>query len=187
MDRNRARPASADAYEEESTADRAWVERYLADVPGSGSVRYGVRRDGVLIGRVDPVAAAPARYAIECWPDAAHTGRGAATVAGRAAVAHTRDVRGVDDVYASVVHGNAPGVAVLNRLGSRGRQRPADAVCSSCGSARRPRRFPYRAAARASCRWTMPPAGRRRTRRRAAGHPHAGPGVRSAVRRQGRA
>ncbi|MFE7706531.1 hypothetical protein ACFU6I_12185 [Streptomyces sp. NPDC057486] len=60
-DRNRAHRASADAYEEESTGDRAWVGRHLADVPGDGSVRYGVRPYGVLIGRVDPVAAAPAR------------------------------------------------------------------------------------------------------------------------------
>ncbi|GAA3477533.1 hypothetical protein GCM10018966_020630 [Streptomyces yanii] len=35
LDRNRAHPVSADAYEEESTGDRAWVGRHLADVPGA--------------------------------------------------------------------------------------------------------------------------------------------------------
>jgi hypothetical protein len=72
LDRSRTHPASAGAYEEEPAADRAWVGRPLADVSGDGSVRYGVRLDGVLIGRVDPVAAAPARVR-----DRVLTGRGA--------------------------------------------------------------------------------------------------------------
>ncbi|UCM86950.1 GNAT family N-acetyltransferase [Streptomyces marincola] len=104
-------------WDDERSCDPAWIGERLAEVPPEGSIRLGLRLGGTLVGRLDLIATAASRYRIAYWLDRRHTGRGLATAAARAAVAHARDARGARDVYATVTHGNERGTAVLRRLG----------------------------------------------------------------------
>ncbi|ONK15507.1 GNAT family N-acetyltransferase [Streptomyces sp. MP131-18] len=104
-------------WDDERSSDPGWIGQQLAEVPSDGSVRFGLRLGGSLVGRVDLIATAASRYRIAYWLDERHTGRGLATAAARAAVAHAGDVRGARDVYAAVTGANRRGAAVLGRLG----------------------------------------------------------------------
>jgi RimJ/RimL family protein N-acetyltransferase len=116
LDRNRRHLSRRGDYEEESDATRAWVGRHLDQDPGPG-LRYGIRLDGELIGRIDLIAVDPPRYGIGYWLGQDHTGAGRATAACVAVIDHAVRVLGATDIFAGVTHGNDKSAALLRRLG----------------------------------------------------------------------
>jgi RimJ/RimL family protein N-acetyltransferase len=105
---------SAD-YAEEAAATLDAVRNYFLHPPDR-NLRMGIRLHTRLIGRVDLNPVAPPRYAIGYWLDAASCGRGYATAACTALIAHARVRLGATDIYAGVRYGNDRSVALLARL-----------------------------------------------------------------------
>jgi RimJ/RimL family protein N-acetyltransferase len=100
-------------YQEETTKTLAAVR---ADLAAPNHLRFGIHRDGTLVGRIDLVAADPPRYSLGYLLTAEATGHGYATAAGRAII--NLAVRlGATDIYAGVTHGNTKSAAVLERIG----------------------------------------------------------------------
>lgn len=116
LDLNRQHLSRLGDYSEESRATPAWVRAHLREAAGR-NVRYGIRLNGALIGRVDLLAVDPPRYGTGYWLGEAHTGAGYATAACRALFDHAARRLGATDVFAGVTHGNAKSVALLKRLG----------------------------------------------------------------------
>lgn len=116
LDRNRLHLSRLGDYQEEKNATRAWVREHLGQDPGP-DLRYGIRLDGELIGRVDLIAVDPPRYGTGYWLDEARTGAGRATAACRALFDHAARALGATDVFAGVTHGNDRSAALLRRLG----------------------------------------------------------------------
>jgi RimJ/RimL family protein N-acetyltransferase len=100
-------------YQEETAKPLITVR---ADLARPDDLRFGIYRDGTLIGRIDLIAADPPRYSLGYWLAAGHTGHGYATAAGRAVIDHAARI-GATDVYAGVTPGNAKSAAVLERIG----------------------------------------------------------------------
>jgi ribosomal-protein-serine acetyltransferase len=115
--RNREHLGRFGNYSDERRATPEWVLRTLSEEPEDGTLRFGIRWDGRLAGRIDLVAVDPPRYSLGYWIDRDATGRGLVTAAGRAVVAHARDVLGASELFAGVTHGNRASAAVLERLG----------------------------------------------------------------------
>nr|WP_240449624.1 GNAT family protein [Streptomyces harenosi] len=116
LDRNRRHLGRLGDYQEESNATPAWVRRHLDQDPGP-SLRYGIRLDGELIGRIDLIAVDPPRYGTGYWLDQDHTGAGRATAACEALIDHAVGALGATDIFAGVTHGNDKSAALLGRLG----------------------------------------------------------------------
>jgi ribosomal-protein-serine acetyltransferase len=100
-------------FEHDATIEdlRAYFEH-----PWDHNVRFGIWCRGALAGRVDLNPIDPPRWVIGYWLGSGFTGRGIATVAGRAAIGHAETL-GATEIYAGVTHGNDASVAVLRRLG----------------------------------------------------------------------
>jgi RimJ/RimL family protein N-acetyltransferase len=80
-------------------------------------LRFGIRLEGELIGRIDLVPVDPPRYAIGYWLGRNATGKGYATAAAAALIGFAREQLAATDIFAGVTKGNAKSVAVLERLG----------------------------------------------------------------------
>jgi RimJ/RimL family protein N-acetyltransferase len=81
------------------------------------NTRFGVWRDGELIGRVDLNPVNPPNYVLGYWLDERATGHGYATDACRAALDFARSALRAEVMWAGVTHGNHRSGAVLDRLG----------------------------------------------------------------------
>lgn len=102
-------------YREEVEASLDAVREALGN-PDGPNLRFGLRLDGELIGRIDLVAVDPPRYGMGYWLGARATGKGYMTAAVAALVEFAREQLGATDVFAGVTHGNVKSVAVLERL-----------------------------------------------------------------------
>jgi ribosomal-protein-serine acetyltransferase len=91
------------------------AEAFADDRPVRG--RFGVRLEGRLVGRVDLVPVDPPRFGLGYWLGESATGRGLATEAVRAVLAHARGDLVATEIFAGVTHGNAASAALLARLG----------------------------------------------------------------------
>jgi ribosomal-protein-serine acetyltransferase len=103
-------------YGDEVAAGAADVAERFAqrtEVP----VRFGVRLEQRLVGRVDLVPVDPPRYGLGYWLGEDVTGRGLATEAVAALLRYAGTELGATDVFAGVTRGNAPSEALLRRLG----------------------------------------------------------------------
>ncbi len=80
-------------------------------------LRYGLFVDDILVGRMDLVAVDPPRYGLGYWLANGATGRGYATMALNALVAHAAQSLGATEIFAGVTHGNTASEAVLRRAG----------------------------------------------------------------------
>jgi RimJ/RimL family protein N-acetyltransferase len=103
-------------YEGEVSASLNEIRATLADA-GERNLRFGIRFDGELVGRIDLVPVDPPRYAIGYWLGANATGKGLATAAAATLIDFAREQRSATDIFAGVTHGNVKSVAVLERLG----------------------------------------------------------------------
>ena len=100
----------------EATATPNELAAYF-DEPWDQNIRFGLRLDGELVGRLDLVPVDPPAWSIGYWVDVEHRGRGVATAACRAAVEHARRSLAATEVYAGVTFVNDASVAMLVRLG----------------------------------------------------------------------
>lgn len=116
LDRNRKHLSRLGDYRAESAATPAWVRDHLGEDPGL-SLRYGIRLNGALIGRIDLIAVSPPRYGTGYWLCASQVGAGHATAAGAALYGYAAQELGATDIFAGVTHGNDKSVALLRRLG----------------------------------------------------------------------
>lgn len=116
LDRNRRHLSRLGDYQEEGDATRAWVRNELDQDPGP-HLRYGIRLDGELIGRIDLIAVDPPRYGTGYWLGLDHTGAGRATAACEALFDYAVRALGATDIFAGVTHGNDRSTALLRRLG----------------------------------------------------------------------
>ncbi|HZE37955.1 MAG TPA: GNAT family N-acetyltransferase [Stackebrandtia sp.] len=103
-------------YDREVNATLDDIREHLAD-PTDRNLRYGLRLDGALIGRIDLNPVNPPNYSIGFWLGADARGHGYATLAAEALIAHARDALDATDVWAGVTHGNVRSGRVLDRLG----------------------------------------------------------------------
>jgi RimJ/RimL family protein N-acetyltransferase len=87
-----------------------------ADLTEPSDLRFGIRLDGTLIGRIDLVPVDPPRYSLGYWLAEDATGHGYATSAGRAILDLAARL-GASDVYAGVTLGNTKSMAALERMG----------------------------------------------------------------------
>jgi RimJ/RimL family protein N-acetyltransferase len=101
-------------YDGEVSASLDEVRASLSDA-NERNLRFGIRFDGELVGRIDLVPVDPPRYAIGYWLGVNATGKGFATAA--ALIDFAREQLSATDVFAGVTHGNVKSVAVLERLG----------------------------------------------------------------------
>lgn len=115
IDRNRAHLNRHGNYQFEHDADADDIRSYFEN-PWDTNVRLGVWSDRLLVGRVDLNPIDPPKWVLGYWLDEASTGKGIATVASRAAIAHARAL-GATEIYAGVTNGNGPSIRVLQRLG----------------------------------------------------------------------
>lgn len=116
LDHNRDHLSRFGDYQQEKSATLDWVIDYFTNPPDN-NIRYGLRLDRKLVGRVDLNPVAPPRYTIGYWLDRNHTGRGYATIACSAAIEYARTALGATDIFAGVGHGNDDSARVLQRLG----------------------------------------------------------------------
>ncbi len=91
-----------------------WVEEFSTSDP---RLDFGIYEDGVLVGRAALNPVAPPRYGCGYLLSADACGRGLATLALSALVAHSRTTLQATDIFAGVTHGNTASVAVLQRVG----------------------------------------------------------------------
>lgn len=91
-----------------------WVDEFSASDP---HLDFGIYEEGVLVGRAALNPVAPPRYGCGYLLSASACGRGLATMAVSALVAHAQTALGARDVFAGVTHGNSASVAVLLRVG----------------------------------------------------------------------
>lgn len=118
LDRNREHIGRYGDHQDERRASRRGVCGYLEDTLDQ-NIRYGIRLEGSLIGRVDLNPVAPPQYSIGYWLDEWHTGRGYTTAACAALIDYASTDLGATDIFAGVAHGNDESSAVLERLGFR--------------------------------------------------------------------
>jgi RimJ/RimL family protein N-acetyltransferase len=116
IDGNRAHLSRLGDFEAERTATLEWVRRYF-EQPPDRNVRFGIRRHGALVGRVDLNPVDPPHYALGCWVSGDAEGHGYASAACRAAAEYARDALGAVDVSARIAHGNARSEAMVARVG----------------------------------------------------------------------
>ena len=116
LDRNRDHLTRLGDYQDLAgiTLEQAWAG--LVE-PTDLNTRFGLWRDGALIGRVDLIPVNPPNYVLGYWLDAGATGHGYATEGCRAALAFARSRLAAEVVWAGVTPGNDRSVAVLDRLG----------------------------------------------------------------------
>lgn len=94
------------------------LEKHAADIAASDPRHnFGIYECDVLVGTVALAPVAPPRYGLGYLLAERACGRGIATLAVRAIVAHARAALGATDVFAGVTHGNRSSVAVLGRAG----------------------------------------------------------------------
>ncbi len=105
-------------YDGEVAASLEEVREALAN-PSDRNLRFAIRLEGELIGRIDLVPVDPPRYAIGYWLGAHATGKGYATAAAAALIGYAREQLAATDIFGGVTKGNAKSVAVLERLGFR--------------------------------------------------------------------
>ena len=91
-----------------------WVDELSASDP---NLDFGIYEAGALVGRAALNPVAPSRYGCGYLLGADACGRGLATMALSALVAHAHTVLGATHVFAGVTHGNSASVAVLLRVG----------------------------------------------------------------------
>jgi ribosomal-protein-serine acetyltransferase len=91
-----------------------WVDEFSASDP---RLDFGIYEQETLVGRAALNPVAPPSYGCGYLLSANACGRGLATLAVSALLAHARTELGATDVYAGVTHGNAASVAVLRRVG----------------------------------------------------------------------
>jgi RimJ/RimL family protein N-acetyltransferase len=103
-------------YDGEVSASLDEVRAALSDA-NERNLRFGIRFDGELVGRIDLVPVDPPRYAIGYWLGVNATGKGFVTIAAAALIDFAREQRSATDIFAGVTHGNVKSVAVLERLG----------------------------------------------------------------------
>lgn len=77
---------------------------------------YGVALSGSIVGIVSLVPVDPPKFGCGYWLAESAMGRGIATEAMRSLIQHARTSHGATDIFAGVTLGNAPSVAVLERL-----------------------------------------------------------------------
>lgn len=116
LDVNREHLSRLGDYQEEGRATPAWARAHLSEATGQ-NLRYGIRLNGALIGRLDLLAIDPPRYGTGYWLDEHHTGSGYAAAACRALCDHAARQLGATDIFAGVTHGNTRSVSLLERLG----------------------------------------------------------------------
>ena len=115
IDGNRVHLNQHGNYQFEHDADADAIRSYF-EKPWDANVRLGIWFDEHLVGRVDLNPIDPPKWVLGYWLDEASTGRGIATSASRAAIAHAGRL-GATEIYAGVTNGNAPSIRVLERLG----------------------------------------------------------------------
>jgi RimJ/RimL family protein N-acetyltransferase len=115
LQKNRDHLTAHGDYAEQVAMSCDQVEAELAS--DSGNRRFGIVMSGVLIGRIDLVAADPPKYGVGYWLAKEATGRGYASAALRALIGHARIDLHATDIYAGVTRGNAKSEALLERLG----------------------------------------------------------------------
>ena len=116
VDRNRVHLTRHGDYSFAIDATPELIRNQLLQIPPE-TTAFGIWVDESLAGRVDLIRHTLTRFGIGYWLGEAFIGRGVATAAVAAAIAHARDRYGATDIFAGVTHGNERSVALLTRLG----------------------------------------------------------------------
>jgi len=81
------------------------------------ATQFGIWFDGQLVGRADLNPRTLGNFVLGYWLGGEYTGKGYATAACKALIAHGKVELGASAIYAGVTKGNAKSEAVLRRLG----------------------------------------------------------------------
>jgi RimJ/RimL family protein N-acetyltransferase len=118
VDRNRTHLTQHGDWTDLGEATPQSVTASLSTAGGSGTP-FGIWRDGQLIGRADLNPRTPGNFVLGYWLGGEFTGKGYATAACKALIAHGKAELGATTIYAGVTKGNAKSEALLDRLGFR--------------------------------------------------------------------
>jgi ribosomal-protein-serine acetyltransferase len=118
IDRNRGHLTQHGDWTElgEATPESA---KASLDNPDGRNAQFGIWLEERLIGRADLCPRTPGNVVLGYWLGSEFTGKGYATAACKALIAHGKAALGATTVYAGVTKGNTKSEALLGRLGFR--------------------------------------------------------------------